>query len=134
MMRWYLSSHAEDLRNWINRMYPNRDKSSDGTIGDAAHQLRPSDHNPDPRSNPPGCVRAIDIDADLHPGAKDRSEAARLAETLRIQAKRKVRPIAYIIYNGRIASPRLAWRWRPYRGLNPHKAHIHVSFYPDSKE
>ena len=133
-MKWYLSAHAEDLRNWVNRQYPNRDKTSDGSVGDQAHATRASDHNPDPTSTPPGCVRAIDIDADLKPGAKDRSEAARLAETLRDQAKRRVRPIAYIIYNGRIASAKSLWRWRPYTGLNPHKAHIHVSFHPDSKE
>jgi hypothetical protein len=36
--------------------------------------------------------------------------------------------ISYIIFDGRIASPRMGWRWRKYRGSNPHRAHLHCSF------
>lgn len=120
-----LSNHGERLRNWVNQHYPNRDKRSDGWIGDAAHSSRPSDHNPDPRT---GIVRALDIDADLIPGAKNHAEAHRLAETIRVEGKRRERPIAYVIFAGRIASPTSLWRWRRYTGSNPHNGHIHISF------
>jgi hypothetical protein len=36
--------------------------------------------------------------------------------------------VAYIIYNGKIASWIGNYRWRKYRGINPHKTHIHISF------
>lgn len=111
------------LRDWIDDTYPNRDKRSDGWIGDTAHASRKSDHNPDPKT---GVVRAIDIDADLRSGRPD--EALRLADTLRAEAKARKRPISYIIFAGKIASPTSLWAWRKYRGNNPHLAHIHVSF------
>ena len=120
-----LSKPAADLRTWINRHYPGRDKASDGWIADAAHRAAgTSDHIP----NGYGIVHASDIDADLKPKAKDHSAAHHLAEMLRQQGKRGERPISYIIFSGRIASPRLGWRWRKYRGTNPHMGHIHISF------
>ena len=123
-MNYRLCKPGVRLRDWVDDNWPNRDRASDGWIGDVAHQARPSDHNPDAL----GIVRAIDIDADLKPGTKDRSEAHRLVDTLRAQARQGTRPIAYIIWAGKIASPRSLWRWRPYTGTNPHMHHIHVSF------
>jgi hypothetical protein len=56
-------------------------------------------------------------------------ETADLVEQIRKYAKRaKKKRISYIIYNGRIASPILNWKWRKYRGSNPHKSHWHLSF------
>lgn len=124
-MKPRISRHAAEVRAWVNKHYPKRDKASDGWIGNRAHQARVSDHNPDWET---GVVRAIDIDADLVPGAKDRSEAHRLAETLRLKAAAKELPISYIIFAGRICSPRRSWRWRPYKGTSPHYGHIHISF------
>lgn len=124
MFVWRASNHVEALLSWVNLHYPHRDKASDGIKGDAKHAARPSDHNPDSK----GIVRALDIDADLIPGAKDHTEAHRLADTIRAWGKQDVRPIAYVIFAGRIASPRLNWRWRKYTGTNPHLHHIHVSF------
>lgn len=111
------------LREWVDDTYPTRDRRSDGWIGDLAHRNRPSDHNPDPKT---GVVRAIDIDADLRANRPD--EALRLADTLREEAKAGIRPIAYIIFRGRITSAKSRWQWREYDGINPHNAHIHVSF------
>ena len=121
-MTYRLSNHAERLRTWVNAHYPDHDKRSDGWIGDTAHGARKSDHNPDRK----GIVRAIDIDADLLPGAKDRTAAARLADSLRVAHKRW--GLSYIIYNGRITSAKSLWKWRRYTGNNPHHAHIHISF------
>lgn len=59
-MAWRLAHSLETLRAQVNAKWPNRSKSSDGSIGDASHSSRLSDHNPDPS----GVVRAIDITHD----------------------------------------------------------------------
>jgi hypothetical protein len=111
------------LREQIDDDFPNRDRRSDGWVADARHIAKGnSDHIPDPRS---GIVRALDIDADL--GAH-KEEAFALVEKLRKLAKKGDKRIAYLIYEGRIASPILNWKWRKYRGANPHKSHFHISF------
>jgi hypothetical protein len=51
-----------------------------------------------------------------------------IADQIRLAAKAGEKRIAYIIFAGRIASSRLGWRWRPYKGSNPHNHHLHVSF------
>jgi hypothetical protein len=51
-----------------------------------------------------------------------------LADQIRLAAKRGDKRISYIIFNGRIASSRLGWRWRKYSGINPHIKHCHISF------
>ena len=119
-MKAWLSKSAKQLREQIDAAYPDRDKRSDGWIGDAKHAASKSDHNPDAT----GCVRAIDIDSDL---SRHKSESVYLADQLRRFAKNDKR-IAYIIHNGKIASPILGWRWRKYKGSNPHTSHIHISF------
>jgi hypothetical protein len=83
-----------------------------------------SDHIPDAQ----GWVRAIDIDADLS-GRSKPEIMPDLADEIRKYAKfdRKKR-IAYIIFNGRIASPILGWKWRKYTGANKHTKHAHISF------
>jgi hypothetical protein len=120
-MTWKLSKSAAQLREQLDDCYPERSRKSDGTIGDARHKARKSDHNPDKN----GWVRAIDLTADL---GLDLDETAHLVDQIRKYAKKaKNKRIAYIIYNGKIASPILNWKWRKYRG-NPHKAHFHISF------
>jgi hypothetical protein len=119
-MKPFLSKAARQLREQIDDAYPDRDKRSDGWIGDAKHRTEKSDHNPDET----GCVRAIDIDRDL---SRHKSEAYYLANQIRECAKTDKR-MAYVIYNGKIASPIMGWKWRKYRGTNPHESHIHISF------
>lgn len=122
-MKPWISLAALELRGAINFAYPDRDKRSDGWIGDAKHAASKSDHNPDPQT---GCVRALDIDSDL---SGHKSESIYLADQIRICAKSDKR-IAYVIHDGKIASPILNWKWRKYSGINPHKSHIHISFTP----
>ena len=121
MAKAKLSKAAEQLRKEVNLKYPKRDKRSDGWLGDSKHKLRKSDHNPDKQ----GWVRAIDIDADLVKGST--KESWLLAEKLKSIAIKDKR-ISYIIHQGRICSPRLGWKWRVYKGSNPHHTHIHISF------
>ena len=122
-MKAWLSLAAAELRDAINFAYPDRDKKSDGWIGDAKHSATKSDHNPDAKT---GCVRALDIDSDL---SRHKSESIYLADQIRIAGKTDKR-IAYVIHDGKIASPIFNWRWRKYKGINPHKSHIHISFTP----
>ena len=115
-----LCKAGQQLREQIDDAFPDRDRTSDGWIGDAKHAARKSDHNPTAE----GIVRAIDIDADLKSHA---SEAFDLADQLRLLARSDKR-ISYIIFNGKIASWRGNYKWRPYKGINPHKKHFHISF------
>ncbi len=118
----WLCAAGVQLRDQIDTWYPDRRTTSDGWIGDARHSATKSDHNPDERSG--FVVRAIDIDSRL-----DSSEqlSIYLADQIRVCAKTDKR-ISYVIHNGFIASRRFGFKWRRYRGINPHKKHIHCSF------
>lgn len=122
-MAWRTAHAIDVLRSEINLRWPDRSKVSDGTIGDAAHASRNSDHNPWVQVNGVGVVRAIDITADgIDPGA--------YAEHLRALGKAgdpRLVPGGYVIWNKQIASERQGWAWRPYTGANGHTRHIHLS-------
>jgi hypothetical protein len=119
-----LSLSAIQLREQIDDNFASRDRKSDGWIADARHmRAGKSDHIPDAQ----GWVRAIDIDRDLSGHTKP-DIMPDLADELRLYAKRNSKRIAYIIFEGRIASPILGWRWRKYTGANKHNHHCHVSF------
>jgi hypothetical protein len=120
-MTYKLCKAGQQLRLQVDDSYPDRDKSSDGWIGDTSHKARRSDHNPDAK----GIVRAIDIDRDLSGKAKP-DLMPYLADQIRVCAKRGDKRISYIIFAGRIASSRMGWRWRKYSGVNPHNTHCIV--------
>jgi hypothetical protein len=123
-MKPKLCKAGQQLREQFDDTYPDRDRRSDGWIGDLRHSARPSDHNPD-QSN--GVVRAIDVDRDVHKSSKP-DLMPDIADQLRLAAKKGEKRISYIIFNGRIASSRMGWRWRAYKGSNPHDHHCHISF------
>lgn len=108
------------LREQIDDAFPDRDRRSDGWIGDPRHAARKSDHNPTAK----GIVRAFDIDVDFR---SHKATAFDLADQLRLLARSDKR-IKYIIFAGKITSRRSLWRWVKYRGINPHYSHIHISF------
>lgn len=101
---------AEATRRW-----PHRSRASDGTIGDAAHAARQSDHNPDAR----GVVHAFDLTHDPAHGVDCEQLASHL---VRVRDAR----VKYLIWNKRICSS-THWAWQPYTGKNPHTHHLHVS-------
>ena len=119
-MKPKLCAAGVQLRNQVDTWFPDRRTASDGWLGDSRHATRKSDHNPDEF----GWVRAIDIDSRLE---SSESLAPYLADQIRIAAKSDPR-ISYVIYNRRICSKVLNWKWRKYKGINPHTKHIHVSF------
>ena len=122
-MKPWLSKAAVQLREQIDDAFPDRLRKSDGWIADRLHQQRGnSDHIPDPKGK--FVVRAIDIDARL---SDDKRTSAYLADQLRLYAKNYGR-LSYVIHLGMIASPIFNYKWRRYKGYNPHNHHIHCSF------
>lgn len=124
MVAWRLAQSLVVLRGEVNAKWPNRNKSSDGSIGDAAHASRSSDHNPwITDKNGPNVVSAIDITHDPKGGC----DSYALAEFLR---QHKDRRIKYVISNGKIfagADGPQPWVWRKYNGSNRHDHHVHIS-------
>lgn len=124
MGSWHLAGALVQLRREVDDAFPNRSTVSDGTLGDAAHAARESDHNPDAA----GVVRAWDCTRDVQDGIDIADD---LAEWLR--AKRDPR-VKYVIFKRRIFSSTIKpWEWRPYDGANPHEHHVHISVMPHPK-
>lgn len=127
-----LAAAGVTLRNQINEAFPGRDKASDGWIGDAAHQARVSDHNPDRR----GIVHAIDVDEDLAKNVDARELADELVELARTGEDGG--RLKYVVYEDQVASGTyrtlrvdgkyvdVYWRFRGH-GYG-HTKHLHVSF------
>ena len=121
-----------------NPEWSHRDWSSDGTLGDAAHAARHSDHNPWLKdSNGVGVIRARDIDEDLDGDTRDTgADALVLFNHLLTLAKNgdvRLNGGGYLIYEGKIYSEKSKWQPRVYTGVNAHKKHIHVSFSQDPR-
>lgn len=127
---WRVAEALTELKHQVDDLWPKRSTASDGSIGDAAHATRDSDHNPwviDPKGI--GVVTAIDI-TDENASGCDGEDIAAL-----IRASRDSR-VKYIIFNGRICRsyPKgavLAWEWTKYTGPNAHTKHVHVSVKPE---
>ena len=112
------------LREQINRSFVDRDKTSDGWLGDTRHASRKSDHNPDAN----GVVFAIDIDRDLSGKAKP-DIMPDLVDQIRVYAKSdKLKRFSYLIFDGKIASAKSLWKFKTYTGINAHRHHAHISF------
>ena len=124
-MSWRPAESLVRLRGQIDQRAPSRSKASDGTIGDASHQSRDSDHNPWVKDGVVGVVTALDITHDINNGC----DCQALVDAL--VASRDAR-IKYIIWNKRIvSSSNQPWVWRPYTGPNPHTHHFHLSVKPE---
>jgi hypothetical protein len=123
MAAWTLAASLVTLRREVDAAHPGRSKASDGTLGDAAHAARESDHNPDAA----GVVRAWDCTSWYDP-VRALNVADDLAEHLRAGRDPRVK---YVIRRSRIFSSEIQpWVWRPYSGTNPHDAHVHISVQP----
>lgn len=107
----YLARSLVTARTQLNVRWPNRDRTLDGWIGDAAHQARKSDHNPDSR----GIVHAIDVD-------KDGIHVPTVLAAFMLHPSTR-----YIIFNRRAFRSVDRYAPRAYTGENPHTGHIHLS-------
>ena len=121
-MKPTLCKAGQQLLEQFDDCFSDRDRASDGWLGDSKHATRKSDHNPDEQ----GWVRAIDVDRDLS-GKPKPDIMPDVADQLRLLAKTDKR-ISYIIFAGQIASAKSLWRWKPYSGINKHDHHCHISF------
>jgi len=120
-MAWRIAKSLVTLRKQVDAASPNRNKEADGTIGDASHKSRHSDHNPWVREGSIGVVTAMDITHDPAHGVN----SEKLAQSL--VASRDPR-IKYVITNRKICSSTTRpWKWRRYGGRNPHNHHCHLS-------
>lgn len=128
-MTWRLAESLDALRDEVNARWPNRSKVSDGTIGDAAHASRDSDHNPWVKDGTTGVVTAMDV-------TDDGNIAEVIVATL---VKRRDPRVKYLIHNRQIwrsyDKPGIpAWTPAPYTGDNPHLKHVHVSVNSDKAD
>lgn len=99
-----------------DQLYPGRSRASDGTIGDAKHAARKSDHNPDAA----GWVHAADLTHDPAHGCDAHAWAREVA------ARRDPR-VRLLISAGQQWTP--AAGWSTYHGENPHDRHAHLSVF-----
>jgi hypothetical protein len=133
MSSWKLTDGLQNLRNQVNAAFPDRDKASDGTIGDTAHQAETSGHNRDdtpgsrpewdgdPDSTPE--VRAWDMDSDLRAAPATAQQV--VDHIRRLPGVSSV--LRYIIYNRKIYRASNGWVAETYDGKSAHTEHIHFS-------
>ena len=140
MADWILVACLVRLRAEFNLIAPERDRASDGSKGDDAHEARVSDHNPDETGKVPirdadklNEVHAIDVDDDLRvPGLTMEMVVQFLLARCRSGAETRLR---YIIFNRRIWQASNGWRQEAYFGDNQHTEHAHFSAsYDTAKE
>jgi hypothetical protein len=134
MAGWILVPCLVSLRNEFNELAPDRDKASDGSIGDLRHQQGLSDHSPDdtPGLRTPGSdsdtkpeVHAIDVDDDLRKPGWSMTRALQIIITRHREGRD--RRLQNVIYNRRIWSASWGWTARAYGGPSSHTEHAHFS-------
>lgn len=117
---WVLAPCLAHLMDQVDASFPDRDRVSDGSIGDARHQSESfSDHNPRLGADGVWYVTAVDI------------TTAPWSDELAVLLTADPR-VKYVIWDRRYFQ-RIAWsndpvgEWVPYQGTDPHTGHIHVS-------
>lgn len=126
-----LTPGMKNLGNQFNRRWPNRDGASDGALGNYAHTLEKSGHNPDDTkynnaeyNDHDGIseIRAIDVDNDLNDPSVSFQDV--IDHMRRLPNLDKV--IRYMIYNRKIYR---APDFNPetYTGASAHTEHGHFS-------
>lgn len=139
-MAWVLTRGQQTFRGELDVVFPGRDKSSSGSVGDLQHQGGRSGHNPDRTGNAEHKdgdtkdeVRAVDEDADLVPGSAVDWMLLVIQHILGIARAGGYVPFRYIIYRPRGSKVTYIWArtsgWvsRVYTGANPHDKHAHFS-------
>lgn len=122
------------FENEMNTAFPDRDRSSDGEVGDARHADSVSNHNRDETGNTGWWhdadrineVHARDTDRDLRKrGWRMEMVLAILLDRCRRGVEKR---ITEIIFDGYIYTKARGWTKRKYSGSNPHDKHLHLSY------
>jgi hypothetical protein len=132
-MEWTLTKGLQNLINQVNARWPDRDKSTDGTVGDANHASGTSGHNPDdsPYDNAEwdgdadnrSEVRAWDMDADLRePGTTTQQLVDHIRHLPNVGSV-----LRYIIFDRKIYHSSVGFAPEAYTGPSPHTGHVHFS-------
>lgn len=129
---WVVVPNLDEGRDQLNQRFPNRDKTTDGSIGNKAHQGQASSHNPDESGKPEHYdpdskneVRARDFDADLgDPNVTAEQVVQHIIKYARAGVFWWIR---YVIYNGRIWHKRDNFLTHVYTGSNKHTGHFHIT-------
>lgn len=108
----YLVPSLKAMFAEINAIWPDRDRTTDGWIGDAKHCPGTSDHCADTQ----GRVHAIDIDKD---GIDPDHVVRRISNIEGV--------VRYINWNYQQYHVRDDFKPKPLGGDDPHTSHIHVS-------
>lgn len=130
MTNWRLVYGLQNLRGQVDGAFPLRDRTSDGTIGDAAHMAETSGHNPDDTAGSKPAyddrdgipeVRAWDMDSDLNePGVTTQAVVNHIRALPNVSSV-----IRYIIYNRTMYHSRDGFAPTPYTGASAHTEHVH---------
>lgn len=135
-LNWVMVPCLDEGRDQLNKRFPKRAKLAEGGIGDKAHQMTTSSHNPDDESGVKAEyndhdgkheVRARDFDKNLN---DDKGKTMEDVVQLWVKALRagKMWWIRYIIYNGRIwHRHHNNFETHAYTGANKHPDHAHVN-------
>lgn len=133
MTAWTVVPNLQELLEQMNARFPNRDKASDGAIGDLAHQGGKSSHNPDGDGNAEykdgdskNEVRARDFDKDLKDAGGVTMEDV-VQMLVKLARAGRLPHLRYVIFNKRIWHKRDNFNTRAYTGSNPHDKHMHVN-------
>jgi hypothetical protein len=144
MASWTVVPCLLTLRDEFNELSPNRDKGSDGTIGDTAHTSS-SDHTPDEDSrvledhdaDNKNEVHALDTDSTgPWPGAATQKQKARFhARVMAVIAGEKAKwldpndrcRLNYVIWDGQIYDKDNDFKPVKYTGADQHTGHAHFS-------
>jgi hypothetical protein len=140
MAGWILVPSLVSLRNEFNKLAPDRDRASDGSIGNTTHQQESSDHNPDETGRTPyqdsdrvNEVHAIDVDDDLRKPGWTMQKCLEIIITRHREGRDN--RLQNIIYNRRVWSRSWGWTARRYTGASAHTEHAHFSArYPTAQE
>lgn len=125
-VNWYVDEGLATLIKQWKVKFPN---AVVGTIGDASHASRDSEHNPEPAGSLPGEdygeVDAADFMVGTKAGQPTKADLQDLRDAL-VEA-RDAR-LWFVIWNHKITSSTTQpWVERDYSGSDPHIGHVHVS-------
>jgi hypothetical protein len=129
-----LTKGLTKVRAEFNTVFEDREKFTDGWLGDSSHASGTSGHNPDRTGRAEyrdgdslDEVRAIDVDKDLVPGS--RTDWMELVVQYLVKKARAggYIPFRYLIYKRRIWRRNNDWKTETYTGANTHDEHLHAS-------